>query len=162
MICYKIHDKLDVLFKNKNPIEFSSKLKEAFVSENWNVLLTGNQEFNLAIKHVSTCEDCLDDILCYLEIKNKINYHDYPCLHIAYYSTIEDTKCIDNDNGFYSIILNKKEYYSIGIGACPWCGIPFPSSHHDKNLSQAIGLKKWQKNELKKQLNIFNKSINTE
>ena len=105
MICCKIHDSLDILFQHKDSIKFSTQLKDAFGFGKWDKLLTDDTKFNKAIKHVSECSDCLDDIFSYLEIKDKVNYHDFPCLHIAYYSTVENAKCIDNDHGFYSIII---------------------------------------------------------
>jgi len=158
MLCSKLHNSLDILFQYKDSTQFSIQLKNAYISDQWDKLLSDNITFNKAIEHASQCSDCLDDIFSYLEIKDKVNYHDFPCLHIAYYSTIKNVKCIDNDHGYYFLILNNKDLHSIGIGSCPWCGVPFPTTSNDKDTCTKSGLKKWQTNQLKMQLDIFAKS----
>ncbi len=127
MNCSKLHDSLHDLFCDIDSEKYRTALKTAYQNEEWSALLGVSGGRDAAINHASECSDCLNDLLAYLEIRDAVDYREYPCLHLAYYSTVEAVRCIDNDYGFFSIRLPENE--AIGIGCCPWCGISFPTSH---------------------------------
>ena len=144
MNCRRIHDVLHDLFGHVDSAEFLASVIKACRADKWSSLLGFSDDRDHALQHVSECSCCLDDLCAYLEIRDTVDYRDYPCLHLAYYSTQEDVKCIENDYGFFSIVLSGKEAVGVGIGCCPWCGVPFPTSHAEMIEAREIGFRSWQ------------------
>ena len=143
MICTKIHDSLHDLFNDvSDPKEYISKVKASYAKDNWSMLMGVSNDRDIALTHVKNCSDCLDDLLLYLEIKDVIDYRDYPCLHLAYYSINKEFSCIKNHSGFFTILGKGDE---VGIGFCPWCGICLPVSFNEMDDAKQLGFKEWQR-----------------
>ncbi len=124
---YKLYLK-DQVSKRDSDLEYNPHEKIQYY------ITSVNNYHSLLVEHAIECSDCLDNLLKYFEIREKVNYHDYPCFHLAYYTNC-DNPCIENDNGFFSIITLKNEdgksLEGYGIGFCPWCGIKLPTSYAD-------------------------------
>ncbi len=148
MICRNLHDLIHDIFGRVDAKEYCAALKQGPGSQDWSQLFGIDPERDQALLHAAECDDCLDDILSYLEIRDTVDYRKYPCIHLAYYSSKEEVRCIDNDHGFFSILLPGKEASGIGIGCCPWCGVPFPTSYTEMHEAKELGLGPWQKRQM--------------
>jgi len=122
MQCREFEDSLSGYFKEVE----SERIRDAHFVNDWSIIVPKDFYHQLLIQHVSSCDDCLTSLLWYLDIRNDIDYHEYPCLHLAYFCRSEQDRCIDLKHGLFSIIIDER--YSIVIGNCPWCGIKLNTS----------------------------------
>ena len=149
MNCRRLHDSLHDLFGDVDSKGYHAAVKAALQHEDWSPLLGTDAGRDQALLHAAECDDCLDDILAYLEIRDTVDYRQFPCLHLAYYSTIEEVRCIENDHGFFSVILHEKESVAVGIGFCPWCGVVFPTSYAEMDEAEKLGMISWQQRQMR-------------
>ena len=96
------------------------------------------------IRHLEACDDCQCCVLQYIEIRELVNYHDYPCFHLAYYATSPAHRCIEHDGCELFLIPILGSSDSVCIGFCPWCGREYPTSFNDRDEVKRIGLKAWR------------------
>lgn len=144
MICRRLHDDLDAAFGDVDSAGYHAAVKAAFRHEHWSSLLGVSAERDQALLHASDCPDCLDDLLMYLEIRDHTDYREFPCLHLAYYATKEELCCVENDRGFFFIMLPGRKSEGIGIGFCPWCGIALPTTSVEMDEARELGFRAWQ------------------
>ena len=97
------------------------------------------------VGHVLGCSECSCSLLQYAEIRGHTDYQEYPCFHLAYYSTSHLSKCLEQDHGVFTIRAHSDPAVSIGIGHCPWCGGECPTSHADFHEVGRIGLAAWRR-----------------
>ena len=92
-----------------------------------------SDEYILWQEHIIECPECMEWDLKQRVIKNGHNPSDFPCVHIAYHSTIScdehddpwecpDITLVKTENGYGIPIRDGGSSY-IGIKYCPWCGI---------------------------------------
>jgi hypothetical protein len=125
MNCREFEDNLSGYF-----VDVEADLcRGSVVREEWHKIPYRDAFHRALIAHVSTCSDCTQSLLQYLDVRERVDYHAFPCFHLAYYSTALHERCIDNDHGFFSIRLDRVS--GIGIGFCPWCGTKLITNHAD-------------------------------
>jgi len=144
MNCLSLHDSMQELFGDVDSTQYSRALSDAYGNDDWKPLLGDNPERDQAILHISECTDCRYDLESYLSIRDKVNYKDFPCIHLAEHSMPGEGRCIEDDRGTFSILAEGKDFVGICIGHCPWCGIPLPTSHAEESEIEEMGLRKWQ------------------
>ncbi len=94
--------------------------------------------------HLAGCDDCVCSLLQYVEIREVVDYRDYPCFHLAYYAHSPTDKCIESSDGDFCIRIQGSAEESICIGFCPWCGAEFPTSAADSIRVDELGLDEWR------------------
>jgi hypothetical protein len=148
MIYLRLHDSLSQLFGDVEAEPYIAAVRTAFRTEDWSPLLGIIFDRDQALLHAAECSDCINDLLIYLEIRDRLDYKESPCLHLAYFSTTEALRCIGNVNGDFSILLSGKEDSGVGIGFCPWCSVPVPDSNAEKREAEQLGLRNWQRKQV--------------
>lgn len=87
MKCHQFEDKMADFFSTLNSATDIERIKASSWKEDWSQFYSStNMKYNEMIKHVSSCNDCVDSLIRYLQIKDKVDYHLYPCFHLAYFS----------------------------------------------------------------------------
>jgi hypothetical protein len=119
MQCRNFEDSMSRYFGDVN----AEMYLEAMAKENWSLLKSKDAKQRALIEHAANCSNCSLSLCQYLSIRDKVDYREYPCFHLAYYSVDEEDRCITQHLGLFEIILDKAEDIGIVIGACPWCGI---------------------------------------
>ena len=119
MQCRNFEDSMSRYFSDVD----AEMYREEMTKERWSRLKSTDAKQRALIEHASNCSDCSHSLWQYLSIRDRVDYHDYPCFHLAYYSVDEEDRCITQHLGLFEIILDKAEDTGIVIGACPWCGI---------------------------------------
>ena len=144
MKCRTFEDRMEDYCLKLDVKNFRENLINSSQNEDWSIFFNANEHFREMTQHLSTCNDCADSILKYLDIKDRINYLEYPCIHLAYYSSHETDKCILFENNDFTIPTINDNSTSIGIGNCPWCGAPVPTSRIEYDNSKSMGIRNWQ------------------
>ena len=119
MQCREFEDNLSHYFQRYD----LKACSDASATDDWSGFGAVDENHQKLLKHVSTCSDCATSLLWYLEIKDTVDYHEYPCLHLAYVCNSEEVRCIDRFHNLFSIIIDKEAGTGIVIGHCPWCGL---------------------------------------
>jgi len=118
MQCRNFEDSMSRYFSDVD----ADVYREAMTKEKWfSLKSTTDTKQRALIEHLSRCSDCSNCLWQYLSIRDKVDYHEYPCFHLAYYCVDEEERCISQHHGLFSIILDRAEGTGIVIGACPWC-----------------------------------------
>ena len=124
MECREFEDNLWRYFNN---LDLES-CRERLCRGNWSEFIATDDYHRDLLEHISTCDDCTTSLWWYLEIKDSVDYREYPCLHLAYFSGDIEDRCLDYMHGLFSIILNREIRTGIVIGFCPWCGLRLNTS----------------------------------
>lgn len=117
MTCREFEDAMDRVFG----ILDEASVRRAITLDDWHQLPTSEYS-----EHLATCSDCAQSLLQFFRIRNLVNYHAFPCFHMAYYSADIPERCIGTNLGLFSIITNRERREGVVIGNCPWCGIDLP------------------------------------
>ncbi len=123
MKCREFENSLSRYFKD---VEDFEAYADASATDDWSKFIPVDAFHQSLLRHASTCDDCATSLLWYLDIKDVVDYHEYPCLHLAYFSNSKDDRCIDLKHGLFSIIID--EVTGMVISNCPWCGIRLNTS----------------------------------
>lgn len=117
MQCHEFEADLPHYFKYVN----AEIYQQAIVKDDLQSLLSDNNIHIALLQHASVCDNCTTSLWHYLRIRDKAELNQYPCFHLAYYCLDDEEKCIEFENGLFSIILDKADGSGIIIGYCPWC-----------------------------------------
>jgi hypothetical protein len=117
MTCREFEDTMDGVFG----IADEAQIRQAITCDDWQLLPPSTYSDHLAV-----CSDCAQSLLQFFRIRNAVDYHSFPCFHLAYYSADVPERCIEKTLGLFSIITNREKGEGVVIGRCPWCGIELP------------------------------------
>ena len=117
MTCREFEDAMLVGFKSVDRQEWKSRITR----EHWDGL-----PLSEAIAHLKRCNRCQTSLFQYLDVRDFLRYESQPCFHVAYYSANSRERCLDVEQGLYTIITDRARGTGVVIGFCPWCGISLP------------------------------------
>ena len=122
MECREFEDNLWRYFSN---YDFESCRRH---SDDWSEFLPVDEFHRSLLSHLATCDDCVSSLLWYLDMKDTVDYREFPCLHLAYFCKDGEDQCLDYMHGLFSVLLDRETRSGIVIGFCPWCGIKLNTS----------------------------------
>ena len=150
MKCHQFEDRMSEFFSELNPDRYIKRIRESSWKEDWSQFYSTDKEYNEMIRHVTNCNDCVDSLIRYLKIKDQVDYHLYPCFHLAYFSNSDTDKCIYASDGDFTIAIHNDKKAGIVIAFCPWCGAPLPTRYSEVTEAKEIGSGEWQEKQKSK------------
>jgi hypothetical protein len=79
MKCREFEDNLSGYFADID----ADFCRRALVTEGWLKIPCRDGFQQALIAHASKCSDCTDSLLGYLQIRDRVDYHAFPCFHLA-------------------------------------------------------------------------------